>query len=611
MDDLAGAVAGAPHLPGVYRFVDSSGRILYIGKAVDLRKRLGGHLARTGDERHRILLGKACSVEWTVTRSEVEALVLEADLIRIHKPPLNVRLRQDQRFPYLEVTTDEEFPRLVITRRVDPARRIPRFGPYPDSRSLRTLVEFLQDAFPLRRCRTPSPPGREGRGCLMGQLARCPSPCTREAAGYGSAVEGILGILKGDWEEARRGIAERMEEASAAMRFEEAARWRDLAARLDSFGWPVPDTVRDRRSRDIAAVRENWGIIMQMRSGRFTGVVRLPFESRWRLAGVPERLGVLIRSYYAETGDIPREILAQEEPSDACILAEWLSGLRGSAVALASPSRGGGRELVRTAERDLEHFLARLEWKRPAGRTGRLKAALEGLADMLGLASPPGWMVAVDASVIQGSWPVAALVSMREGRADKSGYRRFSMDDSISGNDPAMIGDAVARFLARLEDGARPDVFLVDGGVTQLRAAISAAGDAADAILFVALAKREETLLVGRGERRLSPPADSPPLRLLMALRDEAHRFVLHYHRVSRSRGEIRSVLDDMPGVGPHLRGLLLSRFGSVERLKLATVEEMMEVPGLGRVRAARIRRFMDEWIPPEQVSLLPDGPSR
>ncbi len=601
---LEEAVAGSPHLPGVYRFMDASARILYIGKAVDLNRRLRSHLGEPSDDRHRILLEKAYAVEWTVTRSEVEALVLEADLIRIHKPPLNVRLRQDQRYPYLELTTDEEYPRLLVTRRPDPSRPIPRFGPYPDSRNLRSLVEFLQEAFPLRRCRSARPAGSSGRPCLMGQMARCPAPCASGDGGYRENVESVLSVLKGDWDAARNGILARMSESSSQLRFEEAARWRDLVERLDSFGWPAPDTVRDRVSRDIAAVEENWGIILQMRSGRFTGLVRLPFESRWRLAGMPERLSVLLRTYYGETRDIPREVLAQEEPADARVIEEWLRERRGSAVRVYSPSRGRGRDLVDVALRDLSHFLARLEWKRPGGRRERTEAALEALADMLGLPGPPRWMAALDASMVQGSYPVAALVSFRDGRPDKSGYRRFSMPHDLGRNDPAMIASAVSRYVSHLEEGEAPDLILVDGGVTQLRAAIAAAGDAADRSLFVALAKREETLLCGRTEVALAPGRDEPPMRLLMAMRDEAHRFVLHYHRTSRSQGEIRSILDDVPGIGPSLRGQLLLRFGSVERLRAATLEEIMSVPGIGRSRALGIRRFLDEWRPPEQVRL-------
>lgn len=608
---LDAAVGAAPHLPGVYRFIDTSARILYIGKAVDLNRRLRGHLSNPGDERHRIILDRACSVEWTVTRSEIEALVLEADLIRIHKPPLNVRLRQDQRYPYIEMTLDEDLPRLLVTRRLDPARKIPRFGPYPDSRNLRSLVEFLQEAFPLRRCRTPRPSNPPGRSCLLGQISRCPAPCVNGDAGYAENVEAVLRILKGDWEGAREGIRRRMEDSASGRRYEEAARWRDLLVRLDSFGWPAPDTVRDRVSRDIAAVRENWGIILQMRSGRFTGVVRLPFESRWKLAEVPERLSVLIRTYYGETGDIPREILTMADPLDGSILEAWLRERRGSSVSLQTPVRGASRELVDVALRDLEHFLARLEWKRPGGRKERTAAALEALADMLGLSGPPQWMVALDASTIQGSYPVAALVSFRGGQPDKAGYRRYSMDQGISRNDPAMIADAVGRFIRGLDPGEMPSLFLIDGGVTQLRAALGAAGGAADGTLFVAIAKKEETLLCGREERPLAKPVDSPPMRLLIAMRDEAHRFVLHYHRTSRSRGEIRSILDDIPGVGPSVRAMLLSRFGSVERLRSATVDDLCTVPGIGKTRAALVRRYLDDWESPEQVRLHPEGHPR
>jgi excinuclease ABC subunit C len=213
---------------------------------------------------------------------------------------------------------------------------------------------------------------------------------------------------------------------------------------------------------------------------------------------------------------------------------------------------------------------------------------MEALADLLGLREKPEWIVGLDASTIQGSWPVAALVSFREGFPDRSGYRRFSMDASIGRNDPAMIGSAVSRFASHLEE-EMPDIFLVDGGLTQLRAALDAAGGRLPGTRFVALAKREEVLLDGAGEREIRLPLDSPPLLLLRSIRDEAHRFVLHYHRMRRSRIEIRSELDDVPGIGPALRAQLLRRFGSVERVRSATPEEICQVPGIGRKRALMI----------------------
>jgi excinuclease ABC subunit C len=590
---LADAVSRAPALPGVYRFLDGRGRILYIGKAKVLRSRLKGHLSTPGDRRHQSLLRRAESVDWTVTRSEVEALVLEAELVRLHKPPLNVMLRSDRRYPYLELTTDEAHPRLVINRSVDRSRDIPRFGPYPDVRSLRRLVELLLDAFPLRRCGGEEVGERE-RPCLMGQIGRCPAPCVGGAEEYSRNVAAMRRVLEGDWDWASRRLAEKMSEASNARRFEEAARWRDLHSRLKSFGWPAPESVSDRLARDVFALRENWGLVMQLRAGRIVGAIRLPFTSGSSEATEEERLEVLLRTYYMETEDVPGRVLLPTEWPETGLLEDWLSSRRGASVRIASPSRGSGAELLRLAARDLTDFLRRLEWKHPESRRERIAAGLEALADMLGLPGPPAWIVGLDASTVQGSYPVAALVSFRDGVPDKSGYRRFSMPDRVGRNDPAMIASAVGRFLSHL-DGDSPDVILVDGGVTQHRAALEAAGDHADGILFVSIAKREETLLVGRGERILHDRPDSAPMSILRSVRDEAHRFVLHYHRQSRSRGALRSQLDDIPGIGPSLRALLLKHFGSMRRLAAASVEEIMEVPGVGRKRAIAVSEYLGD----------------
>jgi excinuclease ABC subunit C len=591
---LREAVSRAPELPGVYRFLDGRGKILYIGKARLLSRRLRGHLSSPGDRRHRSLLRRAVTVDWTVTRSEVEALVLEAELVRLHKPPLNVMLRSDRRYPYLEITTDEDHPRLSINRSVDRSRDIPRFGPYPDVKSLRRLVELLLDAFPLRRCGGAEVTPRE-RPCLMGQIGRCPAPCVEGGgAGYGENVQAIRRVLEGEWEWASARLEEKMRKAAEGMRFEDAARWRDLRRRLSEFGWPAPESVGDRRPRDIFALQENWGLVMQLRAGRIVGVIRLPFTAGSGGATAAERLEVLLRGYYMETEDVPGRVLVPPEGGSMEVMEEWLSKRRGAAVRVESPSRGSGAELLRLARRDLTDFLRRLEWKRPESQRERISAGLEALADMLGLQAPPGWIVGLDASTVQGSYPVAALVSFRDGVPDKSGYRRFSMPSEVGRNDPAMIASAVGRFLSHLE-GESPDLFLVDGGLTQHRAALQAAGGWARSILFVSLAKREETLLVGREERLLRDRPDSPPMSILRSVRDEAHRFVIHYHRQSRSRGALRSQLDDIPGIGPALRALLLKRFGSMRRLAAAPLEEIMEVPGVGRKRAMAVRRYLGD----------------
>ncbi|MFO8183683.1 MAG: excinuclease ABC subunit UvrC [Candidatus Aegiribacteria sp.] len=588
-DSLRSAAGRAPDLPGVYSFLDTGGGVLYIGKARSLRKRLMGHLSGSGDARHQLLLERSVSVEWTITRDEVEALVLEAELIRIRKPPLNVRLRTSGRYPYLEMTTDEEWPRLQVTRERSNPRERPRFGPYPDARNLRKLVEFLLETSPLRRCSGPNPP-RTSRPCLMGQMGKCPAPCSGSLprGEYHENVMQVIRILRGDWDWARTRLEQLMSDASRNRDFEEAARLRDLIARLGSFGWPAPESIHDRVNRDVAAVRENWGVIMRVRGGRVTCVVRIPFEGRWKPAPAPELLSTLLRSYYSRTEDIPGEILAQERPDDGKSLCEWLSRRRGAAVTIGVPRRGGGRELLDLAMKNLDQFLVRLSWQHPAGGRGRVEAALESLADVFHLDSPPEWIVCLDASTIQGSWPVAAVVSFRGGCPDRGGYRRFSMTEEIGRNDPAMIAAAVRRYLRSLE-GEYPDIFLVDGGITQLRAAVDAGSEWKDAVKFVSIAKKEELLIDGEGERRIRLPMESTPLSFLRSVRDEAHRFVLHYHQQRRSKGSLRSVLDDIPGIGSATRIRLLTHFGSAERIAAASVEEIMEVPGVGRARALTV----------------------
>ena len=261
---------------------------------------------------------------------------------------------------------------------------------------------------------------------------------------------------------------------------------------------------------------------------------------------------------------------------------------------LSVPQRGGRRQLLELASRNLEEFLVRLSWKRPAGGREKLESALESLADILGLKEPPDWIVCLDASTIQGSWPVAALVSFREGYPDRSGYRRYSMPSELSRNDPGMIASAVERFMDSLEDQC-PDILLIDGGITQLRAAEKAAGGGSwEGMRILSIAKREELLIEAGTERRIRLPMDSTPLTFLRSVRDEAHRFVLHYHQQKRSRGSLRSILDDIPGIGAATRTRLLTHFGSAERIAAAELNEIMDVPGVGRKRAILIKEHME-----------------
>ncbi|MCP4648269.1 MAG: hypothetical protein GY852_11165, partial [bacterium] len=318
--------------------------------------------------------------------------------------------------------------------------------------------------------------------------------------------------------------------------------------------------------------------------------LRLPFSSRWKYASEAERVSILLRSYYSETGDIPRQVLLASEPDDRELLVQWLREKRDGAVDILVPERGDLKSLTDVAQKDLRHFLAKLEWKHPAGRSERLEASLEAIADILGLETPPEWMVCLDASTIQGHASVAALISFRNGRPDKEGYRRFTMPDEIAQNDPAMIGNAVHRFATHLEED-HPDVFLIDGGITQLRAAWAAGCNLMPRTRFVSIAKKEETLLTAPREETIKLPAEAPPLLLLRAMRDEAHRFVITFHRTRRAKSHFHSALDDIPGIGPALKAALLKKFGSVARIGSASEDEIACVPGIGRKKAILVKR--------------------
>jgi excinuclease ABC subunit C len=593
--------------PGVYLFRDARQRVLYIGKARNLRSRLQTYRTPGGDGRLavRFLERDAREVETIVTRTEGEALLLEDALIKQHKPPHNVRLKDDKSFLMIRLDLDERFPRLKFVRAHRPKDEKPKgrsrlFGPYASARSVRRALSDLHRVVPLRDC-TDAVMNHRSRPCLKYQIGMCSAPCVGEIdeAEYAGLVERAARVLSGDTEELERDLAGRMRDASGREEFELAAHWRDRLQALRR-------TVERQGVRPGARVTRD--VLGLARSGEQALVHRLAFregrlaESRshaFRSELPDEELlhTVVTALYGGGRREVPPEIVLPCEPADAALLGEVL----GDGTKLAVPSGGErGRMLDMAGEN------ARAELTRRSAQSQEGAAAAAKLAELVDLddVGPEGLVVdCFDISNFQGANVVASRVRFRAGIADRGGYRRFRVRSVDGQDDFAAMREVVERSLRRgQEEGDLPDLVVIDGGAPQLAAALAARDDAgAWDVRFVGLAKaRAERNVKGRRvagtEERVYLDPEAEPLalprhsdlrHLFERIRDEAHRFAITYHR--KERGRIRSKLDSIPGVGAAKRKALLRRFGSVAGVAKASVEELSAVPGVGPRLARKI----------------------
>jgi excinuclease ABC subunit C len=593
---LSEKVLNLPALPGVYLFKDPGGSVLYVGKAKSLAARVRSYLS--GDNSHprlQELMGEATDLDTILTDTEAEALLLEATLIRQHKPHYNVLLKDDKSFPYVKVSVQETYPRLSVTRQVrnDGARYL---GPYTDVKHLRRVLREVRRIFPVRTCRNFADYQRANRPCLYFHIGRCAGPCTTRAAvspeSYRAIVDGLLLFLTGRDADLSRTLHERMEQAASVRRYEDAARLRDQIALLEKAR--VPQKVVGRGGRDT-------DVLGLARHGRRAAVVALLVRGG-RVVGKETRLldradtvddGRLLQHFltqhYLGGTSPPSRLVMAAAPAEAEVTLEALAARSGRRVELLLPRRGRAHRLVLSAEKNAAHALEDLA-ARAAGRRARFSPEVLELQKALGLAEPPWRMVCFDVSNLGAEGAVAAVVAAENGRARTGLYRRMRIRRP-GPDDFAMIGEAVERYWTRVESGEepRPELVMVDGGQGQVGAARAALDRVATRpVPLIGLAKREETVVREAGGP-LALPRRSPALRSLQRLRDEAHRFGLTYHRKLRGRARIGSALDRVPGVGPARRAALLKVFGSVAALQGLGAEEIARRAGVPPAVARRV----------------------
>ena len=596
-----------PASPGVYIFRDGEGEALYIGKAKALRSRVRSYF-RDGAElglRTREMLRRAEGVETIVVGSEAEALLLESNLIKEYRPRFNIRLRDDKRYPYIKVTTQEPFPRVFVTRRLrnDGARY---FGPFTSVGPMRQALEVVKRLYTVRSCRYDLPDEAPPRPCLDYHINRCKAPCvglqTQEE--YGEMIQEILRILAGDTGELKEEIRAKMEAASGELRFEEAARHRDVLQGLESLernqrvekaGGGNQDVLGIARDGDLGAavlLRIRQGTLLGRESRRFDG---LGDESD------DEILGTFAAQLYLAGGDeaireLPSEVLLPSEFGDRRLLAEALSDQAGRKVHLHVPRRGEKRRLVELASANARHLLEERVTALEA-TADRADAVLYELQDRLELKVVPRLMVCFDISHTQGTEVVASAVVFENGERKRGLYRRMKIRGDWGNDDYRSMAEAAERYLRRRmdQDEPLPELVLVDGGRGQLSAVLPVLERiGASEVAVAALAKREEEVFVAGRDEPVRLPRRDPALRLLQRIRNEAHRFAVEYNRKLRGRRTIRSALGDIPGIGPARQRALLTRFGSVRGVLEAGADEITRVPGFSRVLADRVLSYLE-----------------
>ena len=584
---------------GVYLMRDGGGKVLYVGKARDLRARLASHrnTARAGGNKTAALLAKTSEIETILTATEKEALLLESALIKKYRPRYNVILRDDKSYPYIKVTVGEVWPRvMVIRRRLKDSARY--FGPFVSGTAMHETLRLVRALFPLRTCKGQEVPHRE-RPCLNHQLGLCPAPCSggadREA--YGRAVQEILLILEGRRRELLSDLKQRMQQASAALEFEKAAGYRDLHNSLQETLEKQVVAAGHQRSFDVfGLVRQGGTVVVAVlfvREGLVNG--QQSFQLEDPLGDDPEVLGACLSQFYQEERLIPAEILVGLLPDQAELLEEYLSELRGGPVAIRRPQRGEGVALVHMAEANAAQLFADREKK-----AGSSLALLLAVVKQLHLTAVPVTIECLDISNISGQLAVGSLIAFRDGEPDPANYRHYRIRGGDTPDDYGMIREVLLRRFAPDRQRQGPDLLLIDGGKGQLNIAREVLAEAGltDQVALASIAKEkveegEKVFLPGR-KNPLSLKRHDPVLLFLMRVRDEAHRFGVTFHRRLRRNKDLTSGLIEVPGLGPARSRLLLKKFGSLKRVAAATEAELAQIKGIGPELALAISRHFN-----------------
>ncbi|MDP2217624.1 MAG: excinuclease ABC subunit UvrC [Methanolobus sp.] len=588
-----------PDSPGVYLMKDVSGDIIYVGKAISLSRRVrsyfqssAGHTPKT-----KVLVRHIEDIEFILTATEIDALVLEANLIKKYKPRYNVRLKDDKRYPYVKVTVNEKFPRIFLTRRrlMDNALY---FGPYTNSRAIHSTLELISRIFQLRKCRKPIVAGRT-RPCLNYHIKLCAAPCrgAMVESEYRVRIMEAVRFLKGDTSGLLRQLEERMHLLAQQQDYESAAEVRDQIEGVRCLSQQQIATSGTDDRDVIAAVSDETVVFLQIfyiRHGSMVGKADFSLVGAEGSKEIPEALATFIKQYYQDS-PIPPEILVQYEVPEKELIMTWLSGRSGREVKLHVPQKGDKKKMLEMAVRNAEMAM-RVAELRP-GPSVAAQAALKELQEVLSLEKLPQHIEGFDISNISGTNAVGSMVIFENGLPSNSKYRQHNIRTVKGIDDFAMMAEVVTRRYTRLikENAPLPDLVLIDGGPGQVGAAKSSLDSLGLDIPLIGLAKRFEHIITPRKgpEEVIILPKTSSALKLLMHIRDEAHRFAVTSHRRRRSATLTHSEIDAIPGIGPGKKKLLLEHFGSVDNIRSASVQALTEVKGINKKIAESIHEYL------------------
>ncbi len=602
--DIKERLSSIPTRPGVYLMKGEADEVLYVGKAVNLRSRLRSYFQTSATRSPRVcrLVENVANLDFVVTGSEVEALILENNLIKKHRPHFNVRLKDDKRYPYIKITWQEDFPRVTVVRRMqsDGARY---FGPYTSSSAMRQTMDLLRRIFPYLTCKRKIT-GTDDRACLYYHIGRCLGPCIGAVSKqeYRDMMHQICLFLEGKSDEIIASLRQGMESAAERMEFERAASLRDQIDAVEQVIERQRVVSPSQVDQDaIAFAREDGEICVQVffvRRGKLIGHEYFLMEGTGD-AEPPEIVTSFIKQFYNHAAHIPPEILLPDEIGEAHIIEQWLGDKRSGKITLRVPRRGQKRKLVEMVEENaretLTHLMAREQIEKD-----RAIAGLSDLQSQLSLDAPPLRIEAYDISNLQGVAATGSMVVFAEGMPAKSEYRRFKIRAVQRPDDYAMMQEVLRRRFKRAivreaeaEDGwsQLPDLIVVDGGKGQLNAVLEVLEEyGLEGVPTVGLAKAHEEIFTPGKSDPVTLPLDSPGLQLMQRVRDEAHRFAIAYHKGLRRSQSLSSVLEEVPGIGPSRRRALLKRFGSVEAIRRATLDDLVSVEGMNKTVARRVK---------------------
>lgn len=617
MSILEEKLKNLPDQPGVYIMKDSSGEIIYIGKAVSLKNRVRQYFqaSKSHTAKVRAMVSHIHDFEYILTDSELEAFILECNLIKKHRPRYNILLKDDKHYPYIKITMEEDYPRILMTRKLEKDKNR-YFGPYTSAASVKETIELIRKIFPIRTCNRDVHYGTvTGRPCLYFHINQCLGPCQGnvDMGEYREMIKQVCKFLEGKHDDLLKELKNKMAEAAENLQFELAALLRDRIASVERILQNQKIISTAMEDQDVIAyARDQDDVMVEMffiRSGKLMGTEHFLLEDLQDTES-KEVLQSFIKQFYLTAAFIPKEILLQEEIDEAPIIERWLSDRRGNRVYVKAPKRGEKRELVEMAMKNAQEALLnfsekiRREWARTVG-------ASEELARYIGLDKAPVRIEAFDISNIQGTDSVASMVVFENGKPKSKDYRRFKIKSVQGPNDFASMAEVIGRRFKRgleeqkelLEQGKDvgsgkfsrfPDLLLIDGGKGQLSSARAVLRELGlEYIPTIGLAERfEEVFMEGR-EDPIIIPRNSDALHLLQRIRDEAHRFAITYHRSLRGKSGLHSILEDIPGIGPKRRRELLRHFGSIDAIRKASLEELAKVEGMNRQAAENIKEYL------------------